>query len=71
VFLGFQEGFNYHHAESGYVMLTYWIPNEPCLLPASPSHQIGVAGFVINDKKQALKFNLIIFSLVIKQAFSF
>ncbi|KAE7998626.1 hypothetical protein FH972_003152 [Carpinus fangiana] len=52
--IAIQEGFNYHHAESGYVMLTYWIPNEPCLLPASPSHQIGVAGFVINDKKQVL-----------------
>ncbi|XVF88662.1 hypothetical protein PTKIN_Ptkin19aG0068500 [Pterospermum kingtungense] len=49
-----QEGFDYHHAEPGYVMLTYWIPNEPCLLPGSPSHQIGVAGFVINDKSEVL-----------------
>lgn len=48
----FQEGFNYHHAESGYVMLTYWIPDEVCMLPASPSHQIGVAGFVMNDKRE-------------------
>ncbi|KAG6723488.1 nudix hydrolase 8-like [Carya illinoinensis] len=52
--IAIQEGFDYHHAESGYVMLVYWIPNEPCTLPASPSHQIGVAGFVINDKKQVL-----------------
>ncbi|KAJ0031706.1 hypothetical protein Pint_13313 [Pistacia integerrima] len=49
-----QEGFTYHHAEPGYVMLTYWIPDEPCMLPASPSHQIGVAGFVLNDKREVL-----------------
>lgn len=48
----FQEGFKYHHAESGYVMLTYWIPDEHCMLPDSPSHQIGVGGFVINDQRE-------------------
>lgn len=47
-----QEGFDYHHAEPGYIMLTYWIPDEPCVLPTSPSHQIGIAGFVINDKRE-------------------
>ncbi|KAF3966275.1 hypothetical protein CMV_009610 [Castanea mollissima] len=52
--IAIQEGFNYHHAESGYVMLTYWIPNEPSMLPASPSHQIGVGGFVLNDKREVL-----------------
>ncbi|XWS26745.1 hypothetical protein CRYUN_Cryun26dG0056800 [Craigia yunnanensis] len=52
--IAIQEGFDYHHADPGYVMLTYWIPNEPCLLPSSPSHQIGVAGFVINDKRKVL-----------------
>ncbi|CAL5442918.1 unnamed protein product [Camellia sinensis] len=52
--IAIQEGFNYHHAEPGYVMLTYWIPEEPCTLPASPSHQIGIAGFVINDKREIL-----------------
>ncbi|TXG61498.1 hypothetical protein EZV62_012861 [Acer yangbiense] len=25
-----QEGFSYHHAEPGYVMLTHWIPGERC-----------------------------------------
>uniref|UniRef100_A0A1S4DY95 Pre-nudix hydrolase domain-containing protein n=1 Tax=Cucumis melo TaxID=3656 RepID=A0A1S4DY95_CUCME len=39
----FQEGFNYHHAEAGYVMLTYWIPDLPSMLPSGPSHHIGVA----------------------------
>lgn len=31
-------------------MLTYWIPEGPCMLPANASHQVGVGGFVINDK---------------------
>ncbi|KAI5664589.1 hypothetical protein M9H77_23912 [Catharanthus roseus] len=52
--IAIQEGFSYHHAEPGYVMLTYWIPDEPCLLPTSPSHQIGIAGFVINDDREIL-----------------
>ncbi|WCJ42606.1 hypothetical protein M5689_023403 [Euphorbia peplus] len=52
--IALQEGFEYHHAEPGYVMLTYWIPDQPCLLPATPSHHIGVAAFVINQNKQVL-----------------
>ncbi|XP_052199926.1 nudix hydrolase 8-like [Diospyros lotus] len=52
--IAIQEGFSYHHAEPGYVVLTYWIPSEPCTLPASPSHQIGIAGFVINDRGEIL-----------------
>uniref|UniRef100_A0A0A9BYZ0 Nudix hydrolase domain-containing protein n=1 Tax=Arundo donax TaxID=35708 RepID=A0A0A9BYZ0_ARUDO len=35
-------------------MLTYWIPDEPCLLPANASHQVGVGGFVINDQMEVL-----------------
>ncbi|CAN8267164.1 unnamed protein product [Cochlearia groenlandica] len=50
-----KEGFEYHHAEKGYVMLTYWIPEEePCMLPANASHQVGVGGFVLNQHKQVL-----------------
>lgn len=49
-----KEGFQYHHAERGYVMLTYWIPEGPCMLPANASHQVGVGGFVINDKNEVL-----------------
>lgn len=49
-----QEGFQYHHAEKTYVMMTYWIPNEPCLLPSNASHQVGVGGFVINDNNEVL-----------------
>ncbi|OAY56759.1 nudix hydrolase 8 isoform X2 [Manihot esculenta] len=48
------EGFQYHHAEPAYVMLTYWLPEEPCMLPANATHQVGVGGFVINDKNEIL-----------------
>ncbi|XP_010933608.2 uncharacterized protein [Elaeis guineensis] len=49
-----KEGFKYHHAEPKHVMLTYWIPEGPCLLPANASHQVGVGGFVMNDKNEVL-----------------
>lgn len=53
--IAIKEGFDYHHADRGYIMLTYWIPNdEPCGLPDGPTHQIGVGGFVMNDKKEVL-----------------
>ncbi|KAJ6731361.1 NUDIX HYDROLASE RELATED [Salix purpurea] len=52
--IAIKEGFQYHHAEPGYAMLTYWIPDDPCMLPTSPSHQIGVGGFVMNDKREVL-----------------
>jgi hypothetical protein len=34
------------------VMLTYWIPEGPCMLPANASHQVGVGGFVVNDRNE-------------------
>ncbi|GMY29950.1 nudix hydrolase 8-like isoform X1 [Fagus crenata] len=49
-----KEGFQYHHAERGYLMLTYWIPEGPCMLPDNASHQVGVGGFVINEKNEVL-----------------
>ncbi|KAM7491181.1 hypothetical protein LguiA_034102 [Lonicera macranthoides] len=49
-----KEGFEYHHAERGYVMLTQWLPEGPCMLPANASHQVGVGGFVINDNNEVL-----------------
>ncbi|XP_058757671.1 nudix hydrolase 8-like [Vicia villosa] len=49
-----KEGFEYHHAQPGYVMLTYWIPEGPCMLPANASHQVGIGGFVINDNNEVL-----------------
>ncbi|XAR70507.1 NAD(+) diphosphatase [Bertholletia excelsa] len=46
--------FEYHHAERGYLMMTHWIPGGPCMLPANASHQVGVGGFVINEKNEVL-----------------
>ncbi|KAK4389531.1 Nudix hydrolase 8 [Sesamum angolense] len=37
-----------------YVMMTYWIPDGPCLLPSNASHHVGVGSFVINDKDEVL-----------------
>lgn len=33
-------------------MLTYWIPEGPSMLPSNASHQVGVGGFVINEKNE-------------------
>ena len=34
-------------------MMTYWVPDdEPNMLPANASHQVGVGGFVINDQME-------------------
>ncbi|GFQ02774.1 nudix hydrolase 8, partial [Phtheirospermum japonicum] len=49
-----QEGFEYHHAERTYVMMTYWVPDGPCLLPPNASHHVGVGSFVINHKDEVL-----------------
>eukprot|EP00268_Persea_americana_P049765 TRINITY_DN5347_c0_g2_i5.p1 TRINITY_DN5347_c0_g2~~TRINITY_DN5347_c0_g2_i5.p1 ORF type:complete len:193 (-),score=47.65 TRINITY_DN5347_c0_g2_i5:282-860(-) len=35
-------------------MLTYWIPEGPSMLPSNASHQVGVGGFVINEKNEVL-----------------
>nr|XP_007157261.1 hypothetical protein PHAVU_002G055900g [Phaseolus vulgaris]ESW29255.1 hypothetical protein PHAVU_002G055900g [Phaseolus vulgaris] len=52
--IAIKEGFGYHHAEPGYVMLTYWIPEGPCMLPVNASHHVGVGGFVINYSNEVL-----------------
>ncbi|KAK8939218.1 Nudix hydrolase 8 [Platanthera zijinensis] len=52
--IALKQGFSYHHAEKGYVMLTYWIPDEPCVLPSTSTHQIGVGAFVMNENKEVL-----------------
>lgn len=35
-------------------MMTYWIPEGPSMLPGNASHQVGVGGFVINEKNEVL-----------------
>ncbi|KAG0493900.1 hypothetical protein HPP92_004894 [Vanilla planifolia] len=46
------EGFSYHHAEPGYVMLSYWIRDEPCIPSSTAAHQIGAGAFCINGNKE-------------------
>ncbi|KAG7023627.1 Nudix hydrolase 8, partial [Cucurbita argyrosperma subsp. argyrosperma] len=54
VLVAINEGFNYHHAEAGYAMLTFWIPDLSSMLSSDSSHHFGVAAFLINDNKEAL-----------------
>ncbi|XP_050914758.1 nudix hydrolase 2 [Lathyrus oleraceus] len=49
-----QAGFRYHHAESDYLMLVYWIPDTPDSIPANASHRVGVGAFVVNNKREVL-----------------
>lgn len=49
-----QEGFWYHHAESTYLMLVYWIPSTKNTLPINATHRVGVGSFVMNDKREIL-----------------
>lgn len=41
-------GFDFHHAQAGYVMLTNWLPGGQSSLPAYPHHQFGVGGMVLD-----------------------
>lgn len=47
-------GFQFHHAQPDYLMLTHWLPDTPSTLPAGPSHQVGVGAFVLNERKEVL-----------------
>ncbi|KAH7430181.1 hypothetical protein KP509_09G087200 [Ceratopteris richardii] len=49
-----KEGFVYHHAEQDYLMLTLWIPDSICTLPANASHQVGIGALVINSENRLL-----------------
>jgi len=48
-------GFEFHHAERDYVMMTRWLPTDlPNTLPESATHQVGVGAFVMNDNNEIL-----------------
>ncbi|KAM1245975.1 hypothetical protein ACFX15_036472 [Malus domestica] len=49
-----QEGFWYHHAESDYLMLVYWIPQSPHTLPTNSTHRVGTGAFLINQNREVL-----------------
>ncbi|XP_041349118.1 nudix hydrolase 8-like [Gigantopelta aegis] len=48
-------GFDFHHAQPGYVMLSQWLAlKEPSGIPEYANQYIGVAGFVVNSRNQIL-----------------
>lgn len=52
--LAVAHGFKYHHANERILTLTNWLPESPSTLPHGPTHQVGVGGFVLNDKCEVL-----------------
>uniref|UniRef100_A0A914YVX5 Nudix hydrolase domain-containing protein n=1 Tax=Panagrolaimus superbus TaxID=310955 RepID=A0A914YVX5_9BILA len=50
-----ENGFDFHHAQSGYAMLTKWLPtHKNSSLPKYPFTSIGVGGVVVNEAGQFL-----------------
>ncbi|CAH1802471.1 unnamed protein product [Owenia fusiformis] len=50
-----KHGFEFHHAQPGYVMLTKWLPlTEENHLPEYANQYLGAAGFVVNEKDEVL-----------------
>lgn len=48
------QGFDFHSAEPGYVLMTKWLPDTENKLPPGASHQVGVGAFVMNERQQVL-----------------
>lgn len=50
------QGFWFHHCSGDYILLCNWLPGgkSASRLPPSPSHYIGVAGFVLNSRREIL-----------------
>ncbi|EFJ50039.1 hypothetical protein VOLCADRAFT_44866, partial [Volvox carteri f. nagariensis] len=50
-----EQGFEFHHAERDYVMMTRWLPASlSSTLPPNASHQVGVGAFVVNSRGEVL-----------------
>eukprot|EP00941_MAST-03F_sp_MAST-3F-sp1_P001151 g1151.t1 len=51
-----EQGFWYHHAGPDYLTLCNWLRGgrDASRLPAAASHYIGVAGFVLNSRREVL-----------------
>lgn len=43
-----------HHCEPEYVMLNLWLRKGENKIPPFATHLVGVAGFVLNKKKEVL-----------------
>lgn len=49
-----KEGFQYHHAEPGYLMLVNWLPVSAPRLPVNASHRVGIGALVVNHDQEVL-----------------
>ncbi|KAK3598957.1 hypothetical protein CHS0354_024629 [Potamilus streckersoni] len=50
-----KNGFDFHHAQPGYVMMAKWLNDgEKSMIPEYANQYLGVGGFVVNDKNQVL-----------------
>ena len=49
-----EKGFEFHHAEPGYLMMCNWLADSENMLPANASHTIGVGILCINEKDELL-----------------
>ena len=46
-------GFEFHHAEREYIMMTQWLPHDqPNTIPPNASHQVGVGAFVFDPESK-------------------
>ncbi|CAK0815014.1 unnamed protein product, partial [Prorocentrum cordatum] len=48
------EGFDWHHAQQGYALLTLWLPEGQSQLPRYGGHQVGVGGLVLSPDRRVL-----------------
>ena len=49
-----QQGFIYHSASSGCVVLCRWLPSTPSKLPKGPSAQVGVGAYILSTDNKIL-----------------
>jgi len=50
-----KNGFDFHHAKEGFVMMVKWLPtDETSNIPVYSHTMVGVGGLVINDENQVL-----------------
>ncbi|XP_031621146.1 nudix hydrolase 2 [Contarinia nasturtii] len=50
-----ENGFDFHHAKEGFVMMYKWLPvNLSANIPVYAHTMVGVGGLVVNDQKQIL-----------------
>ncbi|XP_038063215.1 nucleoside diphosphate-linked moiety X motif 6-like [Patiria miniata] len=50
--LATRQGFELHHARDGHVVMSRWLRTDVSRLPSYASHQVGVAGFVLNEETE-------------------